>query len=276
VLKLLRKWLRAGVMEEGRQTETVSGTPQGGVISPLLSNIHLHFLDNVWERQCAQVGVLVRYADDFVVVCRSREAVEEAERRVRIILGRLKLDLHPEKTRKVELADGKEGFEFLGCHLHKRLSGRLLETKGVRRYYLQRWPSARSMKRVRTRVHELTDRRRLGNTDVREVIATLNPVLRGWGNYFCNGNAARKFNQVDTYVHQRLHAFMVRRKGRKLHAGEADEWTREWFWGKGLHRLRGTIRYPKPCMLHEKTIGKPYAGNPHVRFERRMVETGRA
>ena len=261
-------------MEEGRRKETVYGTPQGGVISPLLSNIYLHFLDSVWERQCARVGVLVRYADDFVVVCKSREAVEEAERRVRITLGRLELDLHPEKTRKVELADGKEGFDFLGCHLHARMSGRLLELKGIGRYYLQRWPSARSMKRVRTRIHELTDRRRQGAGDVREVIANLNPVLRGWGSYFCNGNAARKFNQVDSYVYRRLHHFMVQRKGRKLHFGEADEWTREWFWGKGLQRLRGTVRFPKPCMLPEKTIGKPYAGNPHVRFERRMVETG--
>jgi RNA-directed DNA polymerase len=275
VLKLLRKWLQAGSMEEGRQTETVSGTPQGGVISPLLSNIYLHFLDAVWERQCAGIGVLVRYADDFVVVCRSREAIEEAERRVRIILGRLKLDLHPEKTRKVELDAGKEGFDFLGCHLHKRMSGRLLEMKGVRRYYLQRWPSARSIRRVRSRIHELTDRRRQGVGDVREVIANLNPVLRGWGNYFCNGNAALKFNQVDSYVYRRLHHFMAQRKGRKLQVGQADEWTREWFWDKGLPRLRGTVRYPKPCMLPDKTIGKPYAGNPHVRFERRMVETGR-
>ena len=74
MLKLLRGWLQAGVMEEGGYSETVSGTPQGGVISPLLSNIYLHFLDSVWQRQCAEVGTLVRYADDFVVLCRSREA----------------------------------------------------------------------------------------------------------------------------------------------------------------------------------------------------------
>jgi retron-type reverse transcriptase len=84
ILKLLRKWLRAGVMEEGRRIETVSGTPQGGVISPLLANIYLHFLDSVWERQCQRVGTLVRYADDLVVLCRTRTAVEEAERRVKI------------------------------------------------------------------------------------------------------------------------------------------------------------------------------------------------
>jgi len=274
VLKLLRSWLRAGVMEEGRLQETVAGTPQGGVISPLLSNIYLHFFDAVWARQCAEVGVLVRYADDFVVLCRTKEAVEESERRVGIIFERLKLQLHPEKTRRVELTDGKEGFDFLGCHLHKRMSGRLFEQTGNRWYYLHRWPSARSMKRARTRIHELTDRKWLGEKDVRAVIARLNLFLRGWGNYFRTGNAARKFNQVDKYVYRRLRNFMVQRRGRNLRAGQAKEWTSRWFWDKGLHRMLGTIRYPKQCTLPVKTPVKPYAGNPHVRFERRRVVRG--
>jgi len=250
VLKLLRGWLRAGVMEDEEYSETVSGTPQGGVISPLLSNIYLHYLDSVWQRQCAHVGKLVRYADDFVVLCKTAQDVEETERRVRMIFDRLKLTLHPEKTRKVDLSDGKEGFDFLGCHLHMRMSGRLLEKKGIRRYYLQRWPSTRSMKRVRARVKELTDRKWQGVKDIRELIGRLNPVLRGWGNYFRTGNASRKFNQLDTYVYRRLHNFMVKRRGRNLRAGQADEWNRDWLWGQGLHRLRGTVRYPKPCMLH--------------------------
>ena len=293
VLKLLRGWLRAGVMwsetalpargrrrkpehpVEGRFTETVSGTPQGGVISPLLSNIYLHYFDSVWERQCAKVGVLVRYADDFVVLCRTAKQVGEAERRVGLIFERLKLTLHPEKTRKVDLTDGKEGFDFLGCHLHKRMSGRLFEKTGNRWYYLQRWPSARSMKRVRTKIHELTDRRWNGVKDVRVVIAAVNPLLRGWGNYFRTGNAARKFNQLDSYVYRRLHRFLVARRGRNLRAGQAAEWNRDWMRAQGLYRLRGTVRYPKPCMLHDKTTVKPDAGKPHVRFERRRVETGR-
>jgi group II intron reverse transcriptase/maturase len=112
VLKLLRGWLRAGVMEDGAYSETVSGTPQGGVISPLLSNIYLHYLDNVWQRQCAGIGKLVRYADDFVVLCKTAKDVEEAERRIRMIFERLKLTLHPEKTRKVDLTDGRDGCHF--------------------------------------------------------------------------------------------------------------------------------------------------------------------
>jgi len=253
VLKLLRGWLRAGAIEEGRYSETVSGTPQGGVISPLLSNIYLHFFDSVWERQCAKVGKLVRYADDFVVLCTSREALKEAERRVGIIFDWLKLKLHPEKTRKVDLTDGKEGFDFLGCHLHMRMSGRLWEEKRLRRYYLQRWPSRRSMQRVRAKVKERTDRRTSGIKDVRTIIDDLNPLLRGWGNYFRTGNAARKFRQIDGHVVRRLNQRRRRIFGRHAKAGEVIGWTREEYEAKGLHRLRGTIRYPKQCMLHRQS-----------------------
>jgi group II intron reverse transcriptase/maturase len=243
VLKLLRQWLEAGVMEDGIETRTLSGTPQGGVISPLLSNIYLHFLDAVWTRQCAQLGTLVRYADDFVVMCETARNCEEAERRIRIILARLELQLHPQKTRRVDLTEGREGFDFLGCHLHKCVSGRLLE-RGIRRFYLQRWPSMRSMKRVRQRVKELTGRNRNGVQDVRVLIRDLNPVLRGWGNYFRTGNAAVKFRQADRYVAWRLKRLLIKKRGRNLRAGQADQWTEEWLHGLGLHKLSGTIRYP--------------------------------
>lgn len=269
VLKLVRHWLRAGVMENGRKTTMLSGTPQGGVISPLLSNIYLHVLDELWERRYAHLGTLVRYADDFVIMCRTRAQCQEAEYRVREVLKRLKLELHPEKTRRVELSWGKQGFDFLGCHLRKRLSGRIWEREGRRLYFLQRWPSARSMKRVRGRVRSLTDRRWHGVKDVRVLIKNLNPVLRGWGNYFRTGNAAIKFNQVDDYVYWRLRRFMVKRRGRNLYAGQAKRWTRVFFHSLGLHRLGGTVRYPTPRNAAvRETTGKPRAGKSHARFER--------
>ncbi len=244
MLKLVRQWLEAGVMEDGVVSRTVAGTPQGGVISPLLSNIYLHVLDTLWTRHSAPLGTLVRYADDFVVMCRTSKQCEQAEARIRVILERLGLELHPEKTRRVELYDGKQGFDFLGCHLQKRMSGKLWERKRERVYFLQRWPSPRAMKRVRQRVKELTPRSRC-HADLRDVIADLNPVLRGWGNYFRTGNAARKFNQLDGYVWRRLRTLRVQRKGRNLGPGEADGWTRDYFHGLGLTRLRGTIRYPE-------------------------------
>lgn len=250
MLKLLRQWLEVGVMEDGTVSPTVAGTPQGGVISPLLSNIYLHVLDVLWTRKSAPLGTLVRYADDFVVMCRTRKDCERAEERIRVILGRLGLELHPEKTRRVVLYDGEEGFDFLGCHLHKRLSGKLLEQKGERLYFLQRWPSQRSMQRIRQRVKELTPRSRC-HADIRDVIADLNPVLRGWGNYFRTGNAATRFNQLDSYVWRRLLSLRVKRKGRNLKPGEVERWSSEYFQTLGLHRLRGTVQYPEQCFWKE-------------------------
>jgi group II intron reverse transcriptase/maturase len=244
MLKLVRQWLEAGVMEDGVVTATRAGTPQGGVISPLLSNIYLHVLDELWTRQSAPLGMLVRYADDFVVMCTTTRACEQAEARIRVILARLGLELHPDKTRRVELTDGKAGFDFLGCHLHKRLSGTLLEQKGKRLYFLHRWPSRRAMVRVRQRVKELTPRSRC-HADLRTVIADLNPVLRGWGQYFRTGNASKQFVQIDRYVVDRLRTLRVQRKGRNLRAGEVTAWTRDFFETLGLYRLRGTIQYPK-------------------------------
>jgi group II intron reverse transcriptase/maturase len=245
VLKLLRQWLTAAVMEDGVVTNPSSGTPQGGVISPLLSNIYLAVLDDVWTKRCAHLGVLVRYCDDFVVMCKTKRDVDEAELRVKHVMTRLGLELHPEKTRKVDLSWGKEGFDFLGCHLRKRLSGTIWEKSRKRLYFLQRWPSARAMKRIRQRVRDLTPRSRC-HADLREVIAQLNPVLRGWGGYFRTGNADVKFNQLDDHVWRRLRALRVKRAGSKLCAGQAERWTRDYFVeGLGLHRLRGTVRYPE-------------------------------
>ena len=242
VLKLLRQWLRAGVLVDGVVTETVAGTPQGGVISPLLANIYLHAFDRAWASR--GTGEVVRYANDFVVLCDSRAQAEAAQERATAILGELGLRLHPDKTRVVDLREGKEGFDFLGCHLHARMSGRQWEQRRIVRYYLHRWPSVRSMKRARGRVKVLTGRSQVGwELDV--VIERLNLFLRGWGNYFRTGNAANKFVSMDRYVVWRLKRLLIKKRGRHLRAGQADRWTYTWFHDQGLHKLMGTIRYPK-------------------------------
>jgi RNA-directed DNA polymerase len=241
VLKLLGLWLQAGVMDDGVLRETVTGTPQGGVISPLLSNIYLHAFDRAFVAR--GIGTLVRYADDWVALCRSEHEARAALQIAGEILGDLGLKLHPDKTRVVDLRKGREGFDFLGCHFRARVSGRLLE-RGICRYYLHRWPSVRAMKRIREKVKVRTGRNRVGIKDVRELIADLNPLLRGWGNYFRTGNAADKFRQIDRYVAWRLKRLLVKRKGRNLRAADADAWTENWFVGLGLYRLLGTIRYP--------------------------------
>jgi RNA-directed DNA polymerase len=242
VLKLVRLWLRAGVMVDGSLERTVAGTPQGGVISPLLANIYLHVLDRELARR--NVGELVRYADDGVVLCRSAAQARAALEAVGEILGSLGLRLHPGKTKAVDLREGREGLDFLGCHFRARMSGRLWEQKRIIRYYLHRWPSQRAMNRLREKVRDRTGRNRVGQ-DIREVIADINPILRGWGTYFRTGNAAAKFTQADDYVVWRLRRLMIKKRGRNLRAGQVKAWTEDWFNGNGLYRLRGTIRYPR-------------------------------
>ena len=164
--------------------------------------------------------------------------------RATAVLTRLGLELHPEKTRTVDLSRGREGFDFLGCHLRKRMSGPIWERTHRCVFYLHRWPSSRAMQRVRQRVRQLTPRARC-HQDLRGVIAELNPVLRGWGQYFRTGNAAMKFIHIDRYVEDRLHALLVKRAGSRLRPGRADAWRRPFFEALGLCRLRGTIQYPE-------------------------------
>ena len=249
VLKLIRQWLEAGVMEDGTVRETLAGTPQGGVISPLLANIYLHLLDRLWAAKCGSLGVLIRYADDFVVMCTTESKAKEALRQIQFVMSKLGLELHPEKTRMVDLRRGKESFVFLGCTIRKKRSIK----RNPRRYYTQRWPSPKAMKRIRKRVHELTDARQSGQ-DVKQIIAKLNPVLRGWGNYFRTGNADRKFNQLDSYVYGRLAHWMVRRAGQR--AGRVEKWSHDRFVGMGLYRLRGTVKYPAQATQRRSSVSR--------------------
>jgi RNA-directed DNA polymerase len=236
MLKLLRCWLRAGIFEGGVIIEPSSGTPQGSPISPLLGNIALHRLDQAWQTTARQTGMLVRYADDFVVVCPTADQAKQARRRAAAVLGELGLSLSPDKTRIVELTRGKEGFDFLGFHLRKVESW-----KWRGKWYLQRWPSARAMNGIRAKVRMLTDRRYAG-IPLSTVVERLNPVLRGWGNYFRHGNSARKFAHIDGYVHERLAILACTKRGlsgRKWVSRYDGAWLRR----LGVHALQGSVRY---------------------------------
>jgi RNA-directed DNA polymerase len=236
MLKLLRCWLRAGIFEGGVITEPGSGTPQGSPISPLLANIALQRLDQAWQDESRHAGVLVRYADDFVVVCATRQQAIEGQRRAATALTGLGLRLSPEKTRIVELTRGKQGFDFLGFHMRKVESW-----KWRGKFYLQRWPSARAMNSIRSKIRALTTRR-FTEMPVASVVDRLNPVLRGWGNYFRTGNSARKFAQIDSYVHERLAIFACNKhqlSGRKWDS----RFDGAWFGRLGVHTLQGSINY---------------------------------
>jgi RNA-directed DNA polymerase len=233
MLKLLRSWLRAGVFEGGVVTGTEAGTPQGSPISPLLANIALHVLDVEWAK-VSHFGVLVRYADDLVVLCRTRQRAEQARTKVAALLAPLGLRLHPEKTRVVSLVKGKEGFDFLGFH------HRLVESWRWRgRYYLNRWPSARAMASIRAKVRARTDRR-YASAPLDVVADYLNPVLRGWGAYFRHGNSNRKFHAVDSYVHQRMARLASVKHGRRGINWQV-RFDYRWLQSLGVYRLTGTI-----------------------------------
>jgi group II intron reverse transcriptase/maturase len=235
MLKLLRGWLRAGVFEGGIVSAIEVGTPQGSPISPLLANIALHMLDEAWAGGGQRFGVLVRYADDLVVLCATREQAEEARELAAAILDVLGLRLHPEKTRIAHLARGAEGFDFLGFHHRMRES-----RKWRGRWYLNKWPSARAMASIHAKVHGLTARSNAG-LPLDLVVARLNPVLRGWGRYFRYGNSSRKFGAVDSYVNLRLAMLASAKHGRRGR-GWTTGYTHGWASSLGVYRLTGTVR----------------------------------
>lgn len=236
VLRLIRMWIRAGVMEDGVRVSSTTGVPQGGAISPLLSNIYGHALDALWEREAGRLGKLVRYADDAVILCRTEQ---DAQRALRWLQGRaagMHLTLHPDKTRVVGLGDGAGGFDFLGFHL------RMVKSRKYGRWYCQRWPGQRAMAAVRAKIKAITAPRSRLTWPISRVVEELNPVLRGWGNYFRWGNSAEKFTQIDSYVHERLALFDSKKRGwggRRW--GKTHSWT--WYVRLGVLRLSGRVCY---------------------------------
>jgi RNA-directed DNA polymerase len=232
ILRLIRWWLKAGVMEEDRITDSDTGTPQGGVISPLLANIYLNELDRRWtERGYNSIRYevhLVRYADDMVILCRKDVGRYCAEFRQEI--ERLGLELNEAKTRVV---DAREGFDFLGMHFKYKRTRR-------GKMYCYRWPSPRAMSRVKEKVRRAIGGR--GNWDLAKAIRRVNPILRGWGNYFRYGNSFEQFDKIDRYVWWRLRwrcwvEHDRRRRGMR-------DFPRDLYREEGLYRLRGTtLRY---------------------------------
>jgi len=207
VIRLLRLWIRAGAMVEGVFTET-KGVPQGGPISPLMSNIYGHAIDALWAKEASHLGTLVRYADDAVILCRTEAEARRALWWVQRTAQALKLRVHPDKTRVVDLSGGVDGFDFLGFH------NRLMKSWRTGRYSCQRWPSRRAMAGLRAKVKEITAPRWRLKEDIHVLVGELNRVLRGWGSYFRWGNSSRQFSRIDDYVRERLALFDSKKRGK--------------------------------------------------------------
>lgn len=236
MLKLLRSWLRAGIIEGGVYSDIESGTPQGSPISPLLCNIALTVLDEELAKAKRQTGNVIRYADDWVVLCSTKERAERARSIAEAALARLGLRLHPDKTRIVHLTRGAEGLDFLGFHLHMCRS-----QKRPDRYYLMSWPSNRAMASIKAKVRQMTDRRYVG-LSLETVVARLNPVLRGWAGYFRHGNSSKKFQAINSYIHQRMATLASNKYG--LHGRNwATRFNYGWFISLGIYRLSGFVHY---------------------------------
>jgi group II intron reverse transcriptase/maturase len=240
VLQLLRVMLRAGVMQDGRVRRPVTGTPQGGVVSPLLANVYLHQVDRAWSAD--EHGVLVRYADDVVVMCRSREQAEAALARLTVLLGELGLEPKLAKTRIVHLVEGGEGLDFLGFH-NRLVRGRT--PRSAHLSFLARWPARKAVRHARDRIRLITARFRL-LVPVEQIVDELNLFLRGWAGYFRYGNSALLLGQIRNYALRRLALWLSKRGNRR----------RAWGWGMvqvlrspnhlGLVNLDGIVVPPRP------------------------------
>ncbi|WP_220449687.1 reverse transcriptase domain-containing protein [Nonomuraea longispora] len=250
VVKLLRAILRAGVVEDGQVRRPVTGTAQGGVISPVLCNVYLHRLDRAWDEAD---GVLVRYADDVTVMCWSRSQAERALARLTALLAELGLKPKAAKTRIVHLEVGGEGLDFLGFH-HRlvRSPGR----DGKRPVtFLARWPADRAMQHARDRIRQLTLRSRL-LLHPEVIVEDINRFLRGWAAYFRFGNSSRHFNKIRSYVRMRM-ALVLRKRHRR---SRGFGWSVVAFQSPdqlGLVTLSGIVVAPRPL--------RDWRGTPNAR-----------
>jgi group II intron reverse transcriptase/maturase len=235
VIRLLRLWLRAGCILEDLTYQETTGVPQGGPISPLMANIYGHAIDALWAKEASHLGAIVRFADDAVIACKTEAAAQQALGWLQRTAEALKLRLHPEKTRIVDLREGAEGFDFLGFH------HRLVKSRKTGRWVLQRWPSRRAMAGIRSKVRQIAGSRRRLKEPIGVIVTELNRVLRGWGNYFRWGNSSRQFSRIDQYVRERLALFDSKKRQKSGRRWEVH--TTAWFHRLRIFTLSGSVRY---------------------------------
>jgi RNA-directed DNA polymerase len=221
MLDLLKIFLKQGILDGMDSWTPEEGTPQGSALSPLLANIALHGLDLKADEEGLE---LVRYADDFVVLCRTKEEGDRALETVKAWAASVGLTLHPDKTRIVDYGSG-EGFDFLGYHLRKGSA----------------YPGKKSEKKMRAKVRSLTGRTRSGS--ISDIAAELNPVIRGWFNYFRDSRKSA-LRAMDGYIRRRLRSIEARRLGLWCHVTLAAHirWPIDHFTELGLFSAEQAAR----------------------------------
>ena len=196
-LNLIRKYLKAGVMENGLEKATITGVPQESVISPLLANIYLNTLDRLWEKYGLTHGILVRYADDTVIICKNKKSANHALNLLQYIMAKLDLKLHPVKTKIISMWDGKEGFDFLGMH-HRRMTTETRKGQLYKEAY--QYPSRKAMKKMKAEVKRNVNRRSLLVAKEEDLIKNLNPKITGWKNYYSTKRNKKWMQALDWYI----------------------------------------------------------------------------
>lgn len=197
ILKLIRQWLKAGVLYGNILEVSELGTSQGSVISPLLANIYLNTLDRLWEKYGLTHGKLVRYADDSVIICKNKKSANHALELLRYIMEKLDLTLHPTKTKIVCMWDGKEGFDFLGLH-HRRMVSET--SKGATYKVTFQYPSKKAMKKMKAAIKTNVNSRSLLVANEEDLIKTMNPKIVGWRNYYQTKTDNKWMQALDWYI----------------------------------------------------------------------------
>lgn len=218
VLKLIKGWLKAGIVEAGCYSVSRVGAPQGGVISPLLSNIYLNYFDSHWARKFTHLGKLVRYADDFVILCKRKAQAEEAMQAVRWIMNKLELTMHSEKTKLVDMYFGKDSFDFLGFNNRFQRS----RNKSWKWYWtLHQTPSSKSMKKMRANIKEVFRSPSRLQLSIEEMVKILNPKIVGMRNYYTRRFSRQKLWKIEKYINRKFTKWYNRKRQRNYRLGNA-------------------------------------------------------
>ena len=197
IQKLIRQWLKSGILYGDILEISELGTSQGSVISPLLANIYLNTLDRLWEKYGLTHGILVRYADDTVIICKNKKSANHALTLLQYIMGKLDLKLHPVKTKIVCMWDGKEGFDFLGMH-HRRMTTETRQGRTFQETY--QYPSRKAMKKMKAAIKSNVNSRSLLVASEEDLIKNLNPKITGWKNYYTTKTSGKWMKALDWYI----------------------------------------------------------------------------
>ena len=233
ILKLIRQWLKSGILYGNILEISELGTSQGSVISPLLANIYLNTLDRLWEKYGLTHGILVRYADDTVIICKNKKSANHALTLLQYIMGKLDLKLHPVKTKIVCMWDGKEGFEFLGMH-HRLMTTETRQGRTFQETY--QYPSRKAMKKMKSAIKSNVNSRSLLVAREEDLIKNLNPKITGWKNYYTTKTSDKWMKALDWYIICTFTRWYNKKHQRRNYMSKVG-FVRNTIYEKGLKRM---------------------------------------